>query len=73
MDILTSNDVSAVFAGHVHRNNLGSDGALQMVTSGAVGYPLGDDPSGFRIVKVLDGSIEHKYYGFDDVPNSLSV
>jgi len=73
LDILKSNNVSAVFAGHVHRNILGSDGALQMVTSGAVGYPLGDDPSGFRVVKVLDGSIEHKYFGFGDVPNSLTL
>ncbi len=71
LDIMKSNNVSAVFAGHVHRNILGSDGALQMVTSGAVGYPLGDDPSGLRVVKVLDGSIEHKYFGFDDMPVSL--
>ena len=42
-----------------------------MVTTGAVGYPLGDDPSGFRVVKVLDGKSEHKYFGFDDVPNAL--
>ena len=54
-------------------NILGSDGALQMVTSGAVGYPLGDDPSGFRVVKVFHGNIEHKYFGFDDVPNSLTL
>ncbi len=71
LDILKSNNVLAVFAGHTHRNILGSDGALQMVTSGAVGYPLGDDPSGLRVVKVLDGSIEHKYFGFDDVTVSL--
>ncbi len=71
LDILKSNNVLAVFAGHTHRNILRSDGALQLVTSGAVGYPLGDDISGFRVVKVLDDSIEHKYFGFDDVPNSL--
>ena len=71
LEILKSNNVLAVFAGHAHRNILRSDGALELVTSGAVGYPLGDDPSGFRVVKVLDDSIEHKYFGFDDVPNSL--
>ena len=68
LDIMKSNKVSAVFAGHLHRNNLRLDGDLQMVTSGAVGYPLGDDPSGLRVVKVLDGSIEHEYFGLDDVP-----
>ncbi len=71
LGILKSNNVLAVFAGHTHRNILRSDGALQLVTTGAVGYPLGDDMSGFRVVKVLDDSIEHKYFGFDDVPNSL--
>ncbi len=71
LDIMKSNNVSAVFAGHVHRNILGLDGDLQMVTSGAVGYPLGDDPSGFRTVKVLDGSIEQKYFGLDDVPKPV--
>ena len=71
LDSLKSNNVLVVFAGHAHRNILRSDGVLQLVTSGAVGYPLGDDSSGFRIVKVLHGSIKHKYFGFDDVRNSL--
>jgi 3',5'-cyclic AMP phosphodiesterase CpdA len=71
LDIMKANKVSAVFAGHVHRNNLGQDGDLQMVTTGAVGYPLGDDPSGVRVVKVLDDSIEHEYFGLDDLPQTL--
>ena len=71
LDIMKSNNVSAVFAGHVHRNILGLDRDLQMVSSGAVGYPLGDDPSGFRTVKVLDSSIEHEYFGVDDVPEAV--
>ena len=71
LDIMKANNVSAVFAGHVHRNILGRDGDLQMVTSGAVGYPLGDDPSGVRVVKVLDDSIEHEYFGLDDLPRAL--
>lgn len=65
LDIMKFNNVSAVFAGHVHRNILGFDGDLQMVSSGAVGYPLGDGSSGFRTVKVLDSSIEHEYFGLD--------
>ena len=65
--------VSAVFAGHWHRNVYGSDGDLEMVTSGSVGYPLGDDPSGLRIVKVLEDRIEHEYFALDAVPNSVVV
>lgn len=71
LDIMKSNKVTAAFAGHVHRNILGSDGDLQMVASGSVGYPLGDDPSGFRVVEVLDGSITHEYFSLDDVPKAV--
>jgi 3',5'-cyclic AMP phosphodiesterase CpdA len=70
LDILHENDASAVFAGHWHRNNYAKNGDLQMVVSGAVGYPLGHDPSGLRVVKV-DGEVTHKYYPMDDIPDSV--
>ena len=73
LDLFHSHGVSAVFSGHWHRNNYASDGKLQMVTSGPVGYPLGDDPSGLRIVRVYEDRIEHDYFGFDDVPDSISL
>jgi 3',5'-cyclic AMP phosphodiesterase CpdA len=65
--------VRAVFAGHYHRNSYGVDGDLQMITTGAVGMPFGDDPSGLRIVKVFDDSIEHRYYAMDQVPETVSM
>ncbi|GAH76052.1 unnamed protein product, partial [marine sediment metagenome] len=37
----------------------------------AVGKPLGDAPSGLRIVKVFTDSIEHIYYGLDEIPDSI--
>ena len=60
--------VRAVFAGHYHRNAHGWDGDLEMITTSAVGKPLGNDPSGFRIVQVYEDRIEHAYYGLDEVP-----
>jgi 3',5'-cyclic AMP phosphodiesterase CpdA len=53
--------VRAVFAGHWHRNAIARDGDLEMVTSGPVGYPLGTDPSGIRIVRVDPDRITHEY------------
>jgi 3',5'-cyclic AMP phosphodiesterase CpdA len=44
--------VHEVFAGHYHRNELGRDGDLEMVTTGPVGMPLGGARSGIRIVVV---------------------
>ena len=73
LEILKGQGVSAVFAGHLHRNVYASDGELQMITTGAVGYPLGDDPSGLRIVRMYGDAIKHDYYGFDDVPESVEL
>lgn len=63
--------VSHVFAGHYHRNAGGFDGALEMVTTGPVGRPLGDDPSGFRIVRVAAQGIGHEYLSLGALPNRL--
>ena len=73
LEELQAAGVATVFAGHWHRNSYASVGDLEMVTSGPVGYPLGDDPSGFRIVRVLDGRIEHDYYGFDAIPETVDL
>ena len=59
--ILRDYGAAAVFAGHMHRNEVAEDGGLLMVTTGAVGYPLGKDPSGFRVVEVREDGISHRY------------
>jgi len=41
---------------------------IPVLVQGAQMPAITDLPEG---LKVLDGSIEHKYFGFDDVPNSL--
>ena len=73
LEIFHRHRVSAVFAGHWHRNVYGRDGDMEMVTSGAVGYPLGDDPSGLRVVKVFEDRLEHEYFALDAVPESVSL
>ena len=71
LNLFETHGVSAVFAGHWHRCHYLNHKGIQMVTTGAVGYPLGEEPSGLRIVKVLQDRIEHEYYGFDDLPESV--
>ncbi|MDB5242532.1 MAG: 3-carboxymuconate cyclase, partial [Spirosoma sp.] len=63
--------VSHIFAGHYHRNAFGKSGDMEMVTTGPVGKPLGNDPSGFRIVKVSGGQVSHQYYELDQVPERI--
>lgn len=65
--------VRAVFAGHYHRNAYGKDGEMEMITTSAVGKPLGKDPSGFRIVKVFEDRIEHRYHGLEELPEKVEL
>jgi len=53
--------VRIALAGHWHRNNVSVDDGFEMITSGPVGYPLGSDPSGFRIVDVFADRVTHEY------------
>jgi len=62
LGLLKKFGVEAVFAGHYHRNAYGRDETLEMITTGPVGRPLGDDPSGFRIVEIGKDSIRHEYF-----------
>jgi 3',5'-cyclic AMP phosphodiesterase CpdA len=73
LDLLHKYEVSAVFSGHCHRNAYCTDGDLELVATGPVGKPLGDDPSGFRIVEVYADRLKHKYCGFDDVPERVEL
>jgi len=73
LDLFKAHGVNAVFAGHYHRNSLGRDGSLEMVTTGPVGKPFDDEVSGFRIVKVYPDRIEHRYYGLEEVPAVVAV
>jgi 3',5'-cyclic AMP phosphodiesterase CpdA len=69
--LFSDNRVAAVFSGHFHNNSLSNYGNVQLVTSSALGKPLGKAPSGFRIIKVYDDKIEHKFYGLDELPDSV--
>ncbi len=64
-------NVRAVFSGHYHNNALSSYGNVELITTSAVGKPLGDAPSGMRIVKVYEDRIEHEYFGFEEIPESV--
>ncbi len=66
LEIAADHGIKANFAGHWHRNNYASENGIEVVTTGAVGYPLGDDPSGFRVVNMSDAGIEHKYHSLED-------
>jgi len=71
LDLFKDFRVDAVFSGHYHNNKLLNDGPVQLVTTSALGKPLGDAPSGLRIVKIYADRIEHAYYGLDELPDNV--
>ncbi len=73
LDLFAEHGVEAMFAGHWHKNAGGAAGGFRMVISGPVGVPLGDDPSGIRIVEVHDSGLQCAYHGFDDLPGAVNV
>ena len=66
LELFAEHGVEAMFAGHWHRNNSASAGGFDMIVSGPVGVPLGDDPSGFRVVRVLESGLDHAYRSLDE-------
>ncbi|KAK9506148.1 hypothetical protein O3M35_008136 [Rhynocoris fuscipes] len=73
LEKLYKNGVRYVFCGHYHRNSGGFYKDLESIVTTAIGGQIGNDVSGFRIVKVLDEKISHEYYGFDDCPTVVNV
>lgn len=58
-------DLRTVFTGHLHLNRYASDGAVDVVVSGAAGYPIAGQ-SGYRMVQVSDDGVSHAFSAFGD-------
>uniref|UniRef100_UPI003216713B metallophosphoesterase n=1 Tax=uncultured Draconibacterium sp. TaxID=1573823 RepID=UPI003216713B len=71
LDLFAANGVDAVFTGHHHDNILNVYGDIELITTSAAGMPLGNAPSGMRIIKIFNDKIEHEYFGFDEIPVSV--
>jgi 3',5'-cyclic AMP phosphodiesterase CpdA len=65
--------VEHVFCGHYHRNVVARDGTVEVVTTGAVGKPLGGDKSGIQVVTVRDSGIEHHFYSLGEIPTQIDL
>jgi 3',5'-cyclic AMP phosphodiesterase CpdA len=65
--------VKYIFAGHYHRNEYGRDGEIEMITTSAVGMPLGRNQSGFRIVRLAHDGMENRYYELGSIPHAVEA
>lgn len=73
LSLFESHKVSAVFSGHYHNNAINQYKGIQMITTSALGKPLGKAPSGMRIVKIYPDKIEHEYVGLEEVPDKVNL
>lgn len=71
LNLFNENNVDVVFSGHYHNNSLTSYGNVRLVTTSALGKPLGKAPSGLRIIKVYSDKIEHEFFGLDALPEKV--
>jgi 3',5'-cyclic AMP phosphodiesterase CpdA len=72
LDLFKKYKVDAVFAGHLHNNAAAKYGEMEMITTSAVGKPLANAPSGFRIIKVWSDRIESTYYPLNEIPKVIT-
>lgn len=70
LDLLQRYRVECVFAGHYHRNASGRDGSIEMITTGAVGVPLGKSQSGLRIVRI-EPEVQSRFYDLGAIPHTI--
>lgn len=71
LDLLSANHVHLIFAGHYHRLAGGSDGSITEVVTGAVGMPLGESSSGFRLVQLGPSGMKTEWYCLGNIPNRI--
>lgn len=46
---------------------------MEIVTTSAIGYQLGKDTHGMRLVKVKGGSLEHEYHALENFPKEVKL
>jgi serine/threonine-protein phosphatase CPPED1 len=73
LDLLEKAGVRYVFAGHYHRNAIGTDGPLTEIVTGAVGMPLGQSLSGLRIVSVEGKKFDSTWFCLGGIPNQIDA
>ena len=74
LDLFQRAGVRTLISGHYHRNALASAGGMEMITTGPVGKPSGDDPqSGLRVFIVRDDGLSHRFYPLSNLPNAIDL
>ena len=61
-ELFTNHSLEYIFTGHLHLNLETNFNNTKIITTSALGLPLGDDPSGYRIIDYIDGKLSYEFY-----------
>lgn len=73
LSLLHGYDIRYVFAAHIHRNAIAHDGILEIVASGPLARPFGEEGSGIRVAAITASGLVHRYFQFGMLPENLAV
>lgn len=73
LEKLQAAGVTHIFCGHLHYNAHGLYKSMEIVTTSAIGYQLGKDTHGMRIVKVKNGMLDHSYHSLENFPKEIKL
>lgn len=66
IELFQKHNFSAVFSGHLHKNNYLKLDDLELITTSSCCVPLGKDPREVNMVHVNPDRIEHEYISFEE-------
>ena len=61
-ELFKDHKLEYIFTGHLHINLETSYNETKIITTSALGLPLGADPSGYRILDYKEGKLSYKFY-----------
>ena len=61
-NLFNNHNVEYIFTGHLHINLETKFNDTKIISTSAVGVPLGDDPSGYRIIDFENENLSYKFY-----------
>ena len=68
LEMFRNAGVDGVFCGHLHDNSVSEWDGIPMVTTSAVGLPLGEAASGIRIIVCSRDRLYHRYFPVGEIP-----
>lgn len=71
--IFEKNNVDAVLSGHKHENFELCYNGKPFITTSAVGFPLGEDPSGVRVIVCEKDAFYQAFLAIEEIPESRTA